>query len=141
MMTTVEQLLALVPATKARQTVRLLRTKPPAEVDAGNTAENEEMEETTELFFTIRPLTYNQIADLRERENKRDAEVHTVLLGMVSPNLKDASLQEALDVRTPIDAIKNILLAGEISELAMRIEQLSGFRKRMTEIVEDVQKN
>ena len=52
------------------------------------------------------------------------------LLGCVEPDWKDRSLLAPGSVATPIDAIKSKLTAGEIDELYIEIQMLSGYIDR-----------
>ena len=56
--------------------------------------------------------------------------VQAVLLGCVEPDWKDRSLLAPGSVATPIDAIKSKLTAGEIDELYIEIQMLSGYIDR-----------
>lgn len=49
--------------------------------------------------------------------------------GMVDPNLKDKALLEHFGCVTPKDLIKTLFLAGEISDLANEVQELSGYDK------------
>ena len=53
------------------------------------------------------------------------------MAGCVEPNLKDERLLEKFGGATPADAVKKMLLAGEIADLSAAVERLSGYR-RMT---------
>lgn len=58
----------------------------------------------------------------------------------VSPNFKSAEFVKKAGVLTPEDAIKKVLLPGEIVNLASYIQELSGFDKD-TEELKDEAKN
>ena len=66
------------------------------------------------VVFRLKALTYDQ----------------TLLLGCVEPDWKDRSLLAPGSVATPIDAIKSKLTAGEIDELYIEIQMLSGYIDR-----------
>lgn len=70
---------------------------------------------------------YGKVHDI-ERFTQ-DTEVHILLAGCVEPNLKDERLLEKFGGATPADAVKKMLLAGEITDLAQVIERLSGYRR------------
>lgn len=89
------------------------------------------------LVIQIRELSYNEVAAIKQAT--ADSQLRIVLAGTVAPSFKE--LAEKMSVPTPFDAIKSVLSAGEIEELSLRIEQLSGFRRRLSEIVEDIEKN
>ena len=89
------------------------------------------------LTLRIRELSYNQVSDIKRATT--DGALHTVLLGVAEPSFKE--LAQSMNLPTPFDAIKKILSAGEIDELQLEIEKLSGFRRKLSEIVEDIEKN
>ena len=89
------------------------------------------------LVIQIRELSYNEVSAIKQATT--DSQLRIVLAGTVSPSFKELAV--SMGVPTPFDAIKSVLSAGEIEELALRIELLSGFRGRLSEIVEDIEKN
>ena len=96
------------------------------------------------MDFTVRELRYNEVRDIHRMEGGRpegDVATAVVLSGVVEPDLRSAALLERYCVPTPDMLLPKLLSAGEIDELAMRIEQLSGYRRTVTEIVEDIKKN
>ncbi|MBS7226139.1 MAG: hypothetical protein KH050_12545 [Clostridiaceae bacterium] len=98
----------------------------------------------TDVVFTVRELGYNEIKDIHRMEGGRpdgDIAVAVVLAGVREPNLRAAELRERYSAPTPAELLPKMLSAGEIDELAMRIERLSGYRRSVTEIVGDVKKN
>ena len=97
-----------------------------------------------EVIFTVRELGYNEVKDIHRMEGGRpdgDVAIAVVLAGVVEPNLRDGALLERYGVPTPAELLPKMLSAGEIDELAMRIERLSGYRRSGTELVDDVKKN
>ena len=98
----------------------------------------------TDVVFTVRELGYNEIKDIHRMEGGRpdgDIAVAVVLAAVREPNLRAAELRERYSAPTPAELLPKMLSAGEIDELAMRIERLSGYRRSVTEIVGDVKKN
>lgn len=98
----------------------------------------------TDVVFTVRELGYNEVKDIHRMEGGRpdgDIAVAVVLAGVREPNLRAAELRERYSAPTPAELLPKMLSAGEIDELAMRIERLSGYRRSVTEIVGDVKKN
>jgi len=87
-----------------------------------------------DVVFRLRALEYSRIADIR-RFKEEDQSIHIVLLGTVSPDLKNSDLMARYDAVTPAELIKKMLLPGEIDDLAIRIEKLSGYRSAVTEEV------
>lgn len=78
--------------------------------------------------FTIRALPYGKVQELRQMD-ERSTSLHIVLQGCVDPDWKDKGLLDpAAGIVTPLDAIQSRLLAGEIADIALEIEKLSGYR-------------
>ena len=79
--------------------------------------------------FTVRALTYKQVRELQDRSEDRSA--YGVLYGCVNPNWKDPKLlNKENGLVTPIDVIKAKLLPGEIEDLYIEIQLLSGYLRR-----------
>jgi hypothetical protein len=87
-----------------------------------------------DIVFTLKALSYQSVTDIR-RMDESEQSIHIILKGTVSPDLKDDSLLAKYGVVTPAELLKQLLLPGEIDELALRIEKLSGFKTNMTEEV------
>ncbi len=80
--------------------------------------------------FTLRALTYDQVRRVQDYPRGEQA-VQGVLYGCVSPNWKNPALVDtAKSIATPADAVKARLTAGEIDELYMEIQELSGYLRR-----------
>ena len=78
--------------------------------------------------FTIRALPYGRVQELRRMDND-STNLHIVLNGCAEPDWRDERLlNKDAGILTPLDAIQSRLLSGEIAELALEIERLSGFR-------------
>jgi len=92
-----------------------------------------------DIIFRLRALPYNRANEIT-RLNLEDTNVHIVLAGTVSPDLKDAKLLDKYGVPTPDEVLKKMLLPGEIEDLSREIEKLSGYRKTTIETVEDIKK-
>ena len=60
-----------------------------------------------------------------------------LLAGCVDPDLKSAALQEKFQGVTPAETIKAMLLPGEISDLSIAVEKLSGYRRTTIEEVKN----
>lgn len=61
--------------------------------------------------------------------NTSELQIFTIMEGVKEPNLKSKELLTKLGAITPKDAIKLLLLPGEISNLYNVISDLSGFNK------------
>lgn len=97
-----------------------------------------------DVVFAVRELGYNEIQDINRMEGGRpdgDVNIAVILAGVVEPDLRSDALRERYGAPTPAMLLPKMLSAGEIAELAMRIEKLSGYRRQVTEIVDDVKKN
>ena len=90
-----------------------------------------------DVIFKLRALPYSRVSELRSVDQENYL-IHIVLAGVISPNLRDQALMDKYDATTPVDALKALLLPGEIDDLAIRVEQLSGYKK---EVTEEIRKN
>ena len=57
-------------------------------------------------------------------------EAQILLQGYAERNLRDGQVLAKYDAATPLDAIYALLLPGEIADLSMEVERLSGYRRR-----------
>ena len=89
-----------------------------------------------DVVFTVRALPYGKVHDL-ERFTQ-DSDVHILLAGCVEPDLKDPRLMEKFGGATPADAVKRMLLPGEIADLSQAVEKLSGYRRMTISEVKNV---
>ena len=81
----------------------------------------------TDVVFTLQALPYGRAHDMERLSAESDIQI--LLAGCVEPDLKDVSLMNAFPgCVTPADAVKHLLLPGEIADLAA-VERLSGYRK------------
>lgn len=98
------------------------------------------------VIFRVRALTYNQVAELRNRE---DTDLQICLSGIAEPDLGSVELARHFGVLNADeqwgargmgrgDLLKAMLLSGEISELASVIQKMSGYLKQT---VFEVKKN
>ena len=76
--------------------------------------------------FRLRGLPYGRVQELRRLEE--DVEVHIILAGCLDPDLRSPALMERYKAPTPAEAVKSLLLPGEIEDLSREIERLCGFR-------------
>lgn len=81
------------------------------------------------VVFTLRALTYDETRRLQDK-SREDQAVSAVLYACKDPGWGDRRLQESAGAATPLDAIKARLTAGEIDELYMEIQKLSGYLRR-----------
>jgi hypothetical protein len=89
-----------------------------------------------DVVFRLRALPYSRVAEIRKVDEENQA-IHIILAGVVLPDLKNGALLEKYDAVTPADLIKKMLLPGEIDDLALRVEQLSGYK---TTVLEELKK-
>ena len=87
------------------------------------------------MVFTLRALPYGRVQELQEME--KDVPVHILLAGCVTPNLKDPALMEKFGAATPAEAVKCLLLPGEIEDLSREVEKLCGYRRRTIDEVKN----
>lgn len=77
--------------------------------------------------FKLRGMTYDQVRRIQAKPSE-DRAVYGVLYGCVAPDWKDERyLNKEKGIATPVDAIKARLISGEIDELYMEIQKLSGY--------------
>ena len=90
-----------------------------------------------DVIFRLRALSYNRVVEIKNTHAGGDMEVHILLAGVISPNLKSEELKQKYNAITPAEMIKSMLLPGEIEDISREIEKLSGYR---ISTVEEVKK-
>lgn len=88
------------------------------------------------VIFTLRSLSYNRVAEIKKIGGE-DVKLHILLAGVRSPDLKNQELLDKYGAATPLDLLKILLLPGEIEDLCMEVERLSGYR---VDTIEEVKK-
>ena len=86
--------------------------------------------------FTLRALPYGRVQDIR-RMPESEQEIQILPAGCVDPDLRSARLMARFDAATPVDAVRSLLLPGEIADLTLEIERLSGYRRRTIDEVKN----
>lgn len=86
------------------------------------------------VVFTLRSLSYNRVAELK-RIGGDDMKLHIVLAGVKAPDLKSQDLLDHYGAATPLELLKLMFLPGEIEDLCIEIEKLSGYRTDTLEAV------
>ena len=82
------------------------------------------------VVFTLRGLTYQEIRDIQDKR-REDQAVSAVLYACKDPDWRDQRLlNAAAGAVTPLDVIKARLNPGEIDELYVEIQKLSGYINR-----------
>jgi hypothetical protein len=79
------------------------------------------------VIFHLRGLPYGKVHELQRFT--QDADVNILLAGCVEPDLKDKRLMEKFGSPTPAEAVKKLLLPGEIVDLSNAVERLCGYRR------------
>ena len=115
----------------------LLNSAPPSLPEKGYRLKRLSKEYKQTIVFNLRALTWTRVADIRKFGDE-DMNVHIVLAGVTSPDLRSEALLNKYGATTPDDLVKKMLLPGEIDEIALMIERLSGYR---TPMLEEVKKN
>jgi len=101
--------------------------------------------------WKIRALRESENAEIRKAATKRvkvkgqyvpelDHEVYVAKLiaeSVVFPNLKDAELQKSYGVLGAEELLRKMLLAGEYSKLAQKVQEINGFED-VNELAEEV---
>ena len=89
----------------------------------------------SDVVFTLRALPYGRVQELKRLTEEADIQI--LLAGCVEPDLKAAALQEKFQGVTPAETVKAMLLPGEIADLAIAVEKLSGYRRTTIEEVKN----
>lgn len=79
------------------------------------------------VVFTLQALPYGRTQEISKLSE--DTEVQILLAGCREPDLKNPVLQERFGGVTPAETVKAMLLPGEIAELSVAVEKLSGYRR------------
>lgn len=85
-----------------------------------------------DVVFTLQALPYGRIEDVKQAT---DSSMVILLAGLIDPDPKDAALNKRFNAATPKEMLQHLLLPGEIDELSIEVERLSGFR---TKTIEDI---
>lgn len=88
------------------------------------------------VVFSLRSLSYNRVAELKKIGGE-DMKLHILLAGIKSPDLKNQELLDKYGAATPLDLLKILLLPGEIEDLSLAVERLSGYR---VDTIEEIKK-
>ena len=78
---------------------------------------------------------------LESKATEGDGDAYLVLNCIVSPNLKDAKLQEAYGCVEPTDIVRKLFDAGEMTRIAVAILDCAGYNKNIVRKVHDDAKN
>lgn len=89
------------------------------------------------LTLTVKSLSYDKMVENMGRKN---ANLHYILDSVVSPNLRDSEWYEGhMGCVTPVEALKKLLLAGEVNGLVKQLDQLNGYGSTAVQDVTDLQ--
>ena len=89
-----------------------------------------------DVIFTLRALPYGKVQRIRETV-VGDTNPSILLAGCADPDLKAKELKEKFGGATPEETMKNMLLPGEIEDLARAVERLCGYRRLTIEEVKN----
>ena len=89
-----------------------------------------------DVIFTLRALPYGKVQRIRETV-VGDTNPSILLAGCADPDLKAKELKEKYGGATPEETVKNMLLPGEIEDLARAVERLCGYRRLTIEEVKN----
>lgn len=82
------------------------------------------------VIFTLRAMTYAETRQVQEKSREEQA-VSAVLYGCKDPSWRDQRLLDPeKGIATPLDAVKARLSPGEIDELYVEIQKLTGYLRR-----------
>lgn len=89
------------------------------------------------LTLTVKSLSYDKMVGNMGRKN---ANLHYILDSVVSPNLRDSEwYEDHMGCVTPVDALKKLLLAGEVNGLVKQLDQLNGYGSTAVQDVTELQ--
>lgn len=99
-------------------------------------------EEGNHIPFKIRNISPEELADIERLAKGNDtlANSHLVASCCIEPNFKEIDLQNHYGVRSAVNLVDKVLLAGEIQNLATSILKLSGYGKSFDILVENAKK-
>ena len=83
------------------------------------------------VVFRIRELSYDEVREIQQMhaEQRHIARGGIITAGVVEPNLRDERLQKRCGAATPYEVGRtDAPCAGEIEDLQVAIEKLSGYR-------------
>lgn len=89
-----------------------------------------------DVVFTLRALPYGRTRQVKE-SMAEDVDVMIVLEGVVAPDLREGRLLEKFGAVTPAELVKALLLPGEIDDISLAVERLSGYRQATLEEVKN----
>lgn len=95
--------------------------------------------ETSIGVLTVKKPTASIVVESRTTEGSSDS--YLILNCVVSPNLKDAKLQEAYDCVEPTDIVPKLFDAGESARIAVAILDCAGYNKDIVKKVHEDVKN
>lgn len=94
----------------------------------------------------LRGLTTKEVFSVQERATRKgkkgeaqelsaeDANVGYIVAATVSPDWKNKALLDKYKASTPEELLKRLLLAGEVTNLANEVMDLSGFTTELDEV-------
>lgn len=89
------------------------------------------------LVLTVQALSYNKAID---NIGRRDGNLHYILASTVSPNLRDPKwYEEHMGCTTPVEALKKLLMIGEVNGLVKHLDQLNGYGSTAVQDVTELQ--
>lgn len=92
-----------------------------------------------DFCLTLRELTFSRIAEIRKWHGEDGTEdIHVMLAGVAEPNLRDEQLLSRYGTATPDLLVQKLFLPGEITQISIAIEKLSGYR---SQTIEEIKKN
>lgn len=106
------------------------------------------------LTFTVRRITMDEFSSY-QKESVRNITKNgsivpeldgsklallVVLNSCTDPNFKNAEFINALECQTPEQAIKKVLLPGEITRLSAKIMEISGLANDINDEIEEIKK-
>jgi len=85
------------------------------------------------ITMTLRSLSYNRVQEIKKIGS--DIQIHELLAGVRDPDLKNQALLDHYGAATPAELVKTMFSPGEIEEICIEIDRLSGYRQVTLEAV------
>ena len=87
-----------------------------------------------QVIFSLKSLSYDRVCDIKKTGGD-EVKLHILLAGITAPDLKNQDLIDHYGAESPMGLLKKMLLPGEIEDLCIEIERLSGYQSLTLESV------
>lgn len=94
----------------------------------------------TDVVIELKPVSFDRVNEIIKMDDE-NYKIHMILAGDAKGIFKNKTLMEKYNVPTPAELIKKLFLPGEIMELELQVERLSGYGGKGESLIEEVKKN